>query len=67
MYLAVIYLVWELIAIFGLYLMLKAYYRLKESAMHSANKTFQDDLNALGGMDTLTNLRTSLISAWMRH
>ena len=57
----VIYLVWGIaVAIFGLYLMLKAYYRLKESAMHSANKTFQDDLNALGGMDTLTNLRTSL-------
>ena len=30
-----------------LYLTLKAYYRLKESAMHSANKIFQDDLNAL--------------------
>ena len=57
----VIYLVWGIaFAIFVLYLMLKAYYRLKESAMHSANKTFQDDLDALGGMDTLTNLRTSL-------
>lgn len=57
----VIYLVWGIaFAIFVLYSMLKAYYRLKESAMHSANKTFQDDLDALGGMDTLTNLRTSL-------
>ena len=56
----VIYLVWGIaVAIFG--------FNNAESLLSfegiqcTANKTFQDDLNALGGMDTLTNLRTSLL------
>ena len=44
---------------FVFYLILKAYCCLKEHAMDSANEKFQDDLNNLGGMNALTNLRTS--------
>ena len=43
----------------AIFVFLKVYYNLKKSAMHSANEKFQNDLNALGGMDTLTNLRNS--------